>query len=242
MAERPTRFAILSARRCGSNLLCSLLDSHPDVRCHHELFNPAGPFTALDLRDAPSPLHDRAARDRDPLAFLQRVWASAPAHRCVGFKMTPDQAPDVLDAVLADRGVRKLVLRRDNPLRALVSERIAESTGCWERYAGEPAPATRPRVRVTREALQRHVAEVDAFYARVLAPLRADGQTWLELRYETLFDAEAQRLLLAFLGVAPLPLRTRSVHQNPEPLSQLLDDADALRRALAGTALAGCLD
>ena len=45
MPATPRRFVILAARRSGSNLLCSLLGSHPHVRCHHELFNPNGIFT-----------------------------------------------------------------------------------------------------------------------------------------------------------------------------------------------------
>ena len=34
-------------------MLCTLLGSHPDVLCHHELFNPTGVYYALELRDTP---------------------------------------------------------------------------------------------------------------------------------------------------------------------------------------------
>ena len=40
--RRSTRFVILAAPRSGSNLLCTLLDSHPEILCHHEVFNPVG--------------------------------------------------------------------------------------------------------------------------------------------------------------------------------------------------------
>lgn len=242
MAEVARRFVILSARRSGSNLLCTLIDSHPDALCHHELFNPRGIFTALDLRDTPTPLHDIAARERDPAAYLTQVWRYARGHACVGFKMTPEQHPDILQTVLDDIGIDKIVLRRNNPLRALVSERIAEITGRWEAYAGEDEPGPHPRVHVERDELDRHVRQMEAFYAGITGAMRRSGQRWLELRYESLFDAEEQQRLCAFLGLSPCALQARSVRQNPEPLEQLLENADALRRSLASTPLARVFD
>lgn len=246
MTETVRRFAILSARRSGSNLLCTLVDSHPDALCHHELFNPRGIFTALDLRDMDTPLHDMAARERDPIAFLSQVWRYARGHACVGFKMTQEQHPEVLRAVLEDVGIAKIVLRRNNPLRALVSERIAEITGRWEAYAGESGRRTadvpRPRIRIEPNELERHVRHVEAFYDSLTGALRRSGQRWLELRYESLFDTDEQYRLCEFLGLSRRPLQARSIRQNPEPLEHLLDNADALRRSLASTPLSCLLD
>ena len=42
IAASTTRFVILAAPRSGSNLLCTLLNSHPEILCHHEVFNPVG--------------------------------------------------------------------------------------------------------------------------------------------------------------------------------------------------------
>jgi LPS sulfotransferase NodH len=242
VADTTRRFVILSARRSGSNLLCTLIDSHPDALCHHELFNPRGIFTALDLRDIATPLHDIAARERDPVAYLAQVWRYARGHACVGFKMTPEQHPEILRAVLDDAAIAKIVLRRDNPLRALVSERIANMTGRWEAYAGETEAAPHPRVHVERDELDRHVRQVQAFYDGLTDVMRRCGQRWLELRYESLFDGDEQHRLCDFLGLSPRPLQARSIRQNPEPLERLLDNADALRRSLASTPLERLLD
>jgi len=247
VSEAARRFVILSARRSGSNLLCTLIDSHPDALCHHELFNPHCIFTALDLRDTATPLHDMAARERDPIAYLAQVWRYARGHACIGFKMTPEQHPEILHAVLEDSGIAKIVLRRDNPLRALVSERIADITGRWEAYAGEAGgqdidSAARPRVHVERDELDRHVQQVQAFYDGLIDAMQRSGQRWLELRYESLFDPGEQRRLCDFLGLSPRALQARSIRQNPEPLEYLLDNADALRRSLASTPLARLLD
>ena len=32
-------------------MLCTLLGSHPEILCHHEVFNPSGIFYALYYRD-----------------------------------------------------------------------------------------------------------------------------------------------------------------------------------------------
>ncbi|MFD0723979.1 hypothetical protein [Lysobacter brunescens] len=245
MTERlpaaPRRFVILAARRSGSNLLCSLLGSHPEVRCHHELFNPNGIFTVLDEREETTTADALAARDRDPIGFLDRIWSDARGARAIGFKMTPEQAPEVLAHVLADAGIAKIVLRRQNALRRLVSERIAGITGRWEAY-DDASPLARPRVHVEADELAEHAARVDAFHAGIDAALLRSGQAALSLRYECLFDADEQARLLAFLDLPPHPLRTRSIHQNPEPLDELIDNARALRRALAGTPLAHVFD
>jgi LPS sulfotransferase NodH len=241
MTTAPRRFVILAARRSGSNLLCSLLGSHPEVRCHHELFNPNGIFTLLDERDEATPADALAARDRDPLGFLDHVWRDTRGARAIGFKMTPEQAPEVLAHVLADAGIAKIVLRRQNALRRLVSERIADLTGRWEAY-DDAVPLARPRIHVEAGELAEHAARVDAFHADIDAALLHSGQSPLSLRYECLFDPDEQARLLAFLGLPPHPLRTRSIRQNPEPLDQLVENAPALRRALAGTPLAHVFD
>src|SRR5580693_4511868 len=104
------RFVILAAPRTGSNWLCSLLNSHPEILCHHEVFNPAGIFYALGHRDGTLDLGTIEERDRRPLEFLERLWRAPLGLPCVGFKMTRGQDERVVQAVLEDRGVRKILL------------------------------------------------------------------------------------------------------------------------------------
>ncbi len=242
MPERRPRFVVLSARRAGSNMLCTILGAHPDVLCHHELFNPRGIFVALELRHA-QPLGDLATRDRDPLAFLARAWAAdAPdlGRRWVGFKMTDRQQPVVLAAVLDDPDVAKLVLRRDDPVRAFVSERIAEVLDQWEVYDSRDLARERPRVRVDPEELRAHIAATRGYYDEITGRMAASGQRWLELRYEALTDLDEQRRAFAFLGARPpdVPFAPRSVRQNGAPLAALITNYDELVRALQGGPLA----
>jgi LPS sulfotransferase NodH len=78
MTTSVRRFMILSSARTGSNLLLSLLSSHPHVKAYGELFN----LGALPKEDLVQALDD-------PIAYLQHKISKA--HRAdisaVGFKM-----------------------------------------------------------------------------------------------------------------------------------------------------------
>jgi LPS sulfotransferase NodH len=233
-----TRFVILAAKRSGSNLLCTLLDSHPEVLCHHEVFNPAGIFYALDYRDGSLDLGTTEARDRDPAAFLERLWRTRLGRRCIGFKFTCGQDERVLDIVLHDPGIRKIVLRRHNALKSYVSEKIAEQTGQWEVYRESDLVADQPKIAVDLADFRRHAEGNDRFHARIEDVLNRTGQEPLRVYYERLFHEVEHLRWLRFLGVSDLsvPLRAASVKQNPTDLRRIISNYDELLIALRGTA------
>jgi len=232
------RFVVLATPRSGSNWLCSLLDSHPAVLCHHELFNPEGIHVALSQRGSDLGFGGLAARERDPEQLLARAWAQHLGHAAVGFKLNRGQAPAILARVLADPAVRKIVIRRRNRIRSLVSERIAEVSGAWESYAGlELSPVTQP-VLVPPAALRRHAADNRAFYDHIAAALKHGGQQAFELAYEEVGDPAVQRRLLTALEVAPdVALKAGTRRQNPAPLPDLIANFAELAEALKGTDL-----
>ena len=228
-------------------MLCTLVGSHPDVLCHHELFNPRGVFYALELREGSFDLGSIEERDRDPLGFLERVWAADLGHSHVGFKMTHRQNEAVLDAVLHDAGVRKIVLRRENRVRTFVSQRISEELDQWEVYREADLGSERPRVHVDPLALRESIAMNEAYYGEVEQVLEATGQQFLRVSYERLLGGAERPRVLEFLGL-PEParagesLRIRSVRQNPGDLRDLVTNFGELEEALAGTALAADLE
>ena len=234
------RFVIVAARRTGSNLLCTLLGSHADVLCHHELFNPGGIFYALPLRDSAFSLGTMAERAADPLGFLARVWDESCGKRCVGFKMTRGQDPEVIDALLSDATVRVIVLRRANRIKAFVSELRAEAAKRWEVYDAAELDPARPRVHVDLRVLEGYTAENEAFYSEIDAALARSGSPVLRVTYERLLGADEQQRILGFLGlpVDGVVLNAKSVKQNSCDLRDLVEDYEALARELVGTALA----
>jgi hypothetical protein len=235
------RFVIVAARRTGSNLLCTLLGSHADVLCHHELFNPGGIFYDLSLRESGFSLGSMAERSADPLAFLARVWDQNLDKRCVGFKMTRGQDPSVLDALFADAKVRVIVLRRANRIKAFVSEMRAEAAKRWEVYDPAELDPARPKVRVEQRVLEAYVADNEAFYSEIDAALTHSGNSVLRVTYERLFRDDEQQRILGFLGLPSVGvvLSARSVKQNSCDLRDLIDNYDALAHEFVGTAFAG---
>jgi LPS sulfotransferase NodH len=237
-----TCFVILAAPRTGSNWLCSLLNSHPGILCHHEVFNPNGIFYALDCRDGALDLGTIEERNRRPLEFLNRIWQNPRGSDCVGFKMTRGQDERVLQAVLSDRSVRKIVLRRRNVLRTYVSEKIAEQTGRWEVYDSSELKKKPSRVRIEIEDLRDHMRVNDAFYDRLEQNLCLSGQTFLGVCYEQLFAIDAHSRLLKFLDVSPSNLAAKSVRQNPGDLTQLISNYHELESTLAGSEIQALLE
>jgi hypothetical protein len=228
-------------------MLCTLLGSHPDILCHHELFNPDGVFYALELRDGSFELGGIEERDRDPLAFLERAWSADLGHSHVGFKMTDRQNETVLDAVVRDVGVRKIVLERENRIRTFVSKRISEEIDQWEVYREEDLVSERPRVHVDVAALRESIVENEGYYAEMEDSLAATGQPFLRVSYERVVAGGERRRVLEFLGLpdaahAAATLSMRSVRQNPASLRELVTNFDELETALAGTALEADLD
>ena len=89
------KFVIISYPRTGSNLLCSLLDSHPDILCHLEIFHQEAIFLSGDSRALKE--FDLVKRDADPLRFLGMIWDEDYGRRlrAVGFKLFFGQNRDV---------------------------------------------------------------------------------------------------------------------------------------------------
>lgn len=216
--------------------MCTLLNSHPDILCHHEVFNPRGIFYALDFRDGSVNLGSTADRDADPMRFLDRLWQIPTSSKCVGFKMTIGQAEPLMERLLHDFRIKKIVLRRRNRLKTLVSELIAEKTDQWELYCqrGKIQP---PKVRVEIGQLLDHAAGNEKFYDRVLRSLESSKQPHIILEYEALDSRPEQERILHFLGVnsARFRLAPASVKQTPTDLRMVISNFSELDSALSGT-------
>ena len=235
-----TRFVILAAPRTGSNLLCTLLNSHPEILCHHELFNPQGIFTAQGFQGPAIQQASLAARDEAPLEFLNLAWSLDQGNRSVGFKWTRGQNERVLNHVLDTQEIQKIVLRRRNRVKTYVSDLIARKTNQWEVYNPRELAFPRPQVAVDAKALRQHVEQNQQFYSRLENTLKQTRQEYLELTYELLLTAGEQSRVLDFLHPTRcrVPLTPSSVKQNPMDLRQSIANYDELLTQLSGCELA----
>lgn len=154
-----TRFAVLSWKRTGSNLLCGILYNHPEIIMHNELFNPIDIFTYYpevfsgsvddgDVKQQQAPRWTVMTRDLFPHDFIDFIWSGLfpngasikPNFRAVGFKSFPEHWSDVRnehvwqDAILEDLRVKKVILHRKDELAVYVSMLRADETGRYMTY------------------------------------------------------------------------------------------------------------
>jgi len=223
------RFVILAAPRTGSNLLCTMLQSHPDVLCHHELFNPRDTFFALPLRDKGFSLGSMHQRNTQPIEFLNRIWRQNLGHQCVGFKMTHKQHLRVFEHVCKDKQIAKIVLKRASRLKTYVSRLIAQRSGVWEDYqVNRPHVQARP-IDVPYDQLKQSIEFNKQYYSSLDRIIQGPR---LDVQYENLNDTNTHSRLLNFLQLRDTSLQSQSRQQNPYPVGDLISNKNELANQL----------
>jgi LPS sulfotransferase NodH len=206
-------FCVLSTPRSGSTYVCSLLDSHPEICCHQELFRP-GRIWAVPVGPV---VDDDEARARHPLRWLDAVIAASRAHdprwRAIGFKLHLLQWPSVLERVLFEPGIAILLLDRADRLAQYASQKIADETRLFTWTHDETVESV--AVRFDAAEFESFAQTHDDLYRMVRLVIR-DRTDVLELDYERILAAETPREVLTFLGVDPsATLRAPERQQNP---------------------------
>ena len=123
MHFRNDKFMISCPARSGSSMLCSLIHSHPQAICHHEVFAFDGQPTVMGVyarkrRDDPEFERQlRKYRDERPEAFLYDIVFDSQRRRCVGFKFKTDEALQpayrgILDLIVTDKDIKIVHLVR----------------------------------------------------------------------------------------------------------------------------------
>jgi LPS sulfotransferase NodH len=224
-----TPFVILTTQRSGSSLLDERLSAcWTDVRSDGEIFNP------------------RHRGNRTFEETLDRTYLVDTGHRIVGCKVIRSQVTDSeLESLLRLPGIHVVVLRRGNILRQFVSLKIAEKDEIWK----QPAHTSRSDVR--GRAVEIGIDEV-LLYAEHQNQTYGEfeeltsGMPVNHMSYEALtadLDAELVRLG-EFLGTGhpnkSLPLKF--LHQNPEPLRELISNFETLKSDLESSGHTRLLD
>lgn len=229
-----TRFVVTCFARTGGSWLCQLLNSHPAILCHGELFNlrRIGWTGDDDANSALTTAWPEANRDADPSAFLEAVFADDRGHESVGFKLLNWHRPELLRDLVAQPRVHRVILQRENRVAVFLSRTRAQLTG-W--YAHRDYDDL--RVRLEPDELLAFVRRYDRFYAQMDESTRDSPALFLS--YDRLGDPATHSTLVDFLEVSPrdLPLSASIRPQSRGSLRAAITNYDELRAALAGTAL-----
>mmetsp|Transcript_21409 Transcript_21409/g.52801 ORF Transcript_21409/g.52801 Transcript_21409/m.52801 type:complete len:359 (-) Transcript_21409:93-1169(-) len=241
LSEGIQPFVILSHQRCGSNLLCGLLNSHPEVAMHNELFHDQRVFS---YRWSVPPEWSAAERDKRPLDFLVEALTGSGALRsgspngpkASGFKLFPEhwrrseECHAAFDQLLGDKRVKKVILVRENRLHTCVSMMRAGATGHYNVGNLDDVPVT-----ITPPEYQRFVDAYDSTFDFYRAHL--SGQSVCTITYEALIgergDEQVQRLL-RFIGVqedVKLLVNLSTVKQTLRPVKEGITNYEEVKYA-----------
>jgi Uncharacterized protein conserved in bacteria len=227
-----TPFVIVCLPRTGSNLLGEMLDTHPEVLCHMELFNPKSTYLS---RKPHLRIGTKEERDRDPWTFLRRVYEVTDGRHVVGFKLMPNHNNRVLLSLLLNRRVRKIVLHRPNVLQTYVSNCIAWQTQQWQvRANDEGSQPPTVKVDIDVRAFRIFARKVKVFDALVRSVEALTAQRFYHVNYPDLAQDRAIAVgLMQFLGIDPaVQLQQPIRKQNASGLQQKVGNYEQLKREL----------
>lgn len=197
MGER-IRFVIVSCPRTGSTHLVDYLAAVPGVRCLSEIFRP-GEILLRHSRSLDPKLLDVAARDADPLGWLEQLDVAYGDADWFGFKLFPGQQSALLRLLCADPSWRKIYLWRDNFLDQYISFLLAMrhfGSKEWGRVPGDQRFAIMPDTMIPDlAAIERNYLAIEQ------ALLTARREDLFGLEYEDLGRTETMRHLLQFLTI-----------------------------------------
>ena len=234
------RFVILGWYRTGSNFLRTLIDSHPRAVAYSELYSPRGVYWGTARGRPLGAARLAAARDVDPVAFLQRgPFRPQPnGIDAVGFKLFVPQllfkeVPG-LAAELVRQEVHVVRLTRRNLLRAHVSQLRSARTKRMSATARD-ADGAAPPVVVDVDAM----LEFFAGYARRHDDAAAALQTrpLLDVVYEDLAadPAATSAAVFDFLDLPRHAAESPLVRQGGGPLDRQIENVQDVVAALRGT-------
>jgi hypothetical protein len=214
-------FVIIASPRTGSTHLTALLHRHSDIICHGEIFHPKmrNPLKRWQSNDrVPDSVSEMVElRRRDPREFLSRVFRNDHGGKQVGFKIFDGHNNEILDELIADASIKKVVLFRPNLLAVYSSSRIAHKIG--ERVIKAPRES-QPLVHFDPKKFIKYCRKHTSFYRDVLDRLVRGRQSFHFLNYETINDPSLFAAVVAFIGADPAKaiLEPASIKQNSSEL------------------------
>ena len=251
MHFRNDKFMISCPARSGSSMLCSLIHSHPQAICHHEVFAFDGQPTVMGVyarkrRDDPEFERQlREYRDERPEAFLYDIVFDSQRRRCVGFKFKTDEAlrpayREILDLVVTDKDIKIVHLVRRNVLDQYISHRVVEQTGRTFVRAGTEKPQP-SRFSIDTDHLIAYVRDVRKRQQSAFEIYR--GHRGFVIHYEDIVTPESVALfeLQTFLELDRSQLSTTmlKIVRNSNDLVLNLSEVRSVLSREAGVAASG---
>ena len=234
------KFVIFNAPRVGSNMLCTMLDNHPGILCHHEIFNPHVIGVARSLQNDPSfHIATLEEREQNPQKILESVWQQNLGNAIVGLKLCWRQH-SIYRQILEDKDIRKIILKRKNRIRSYVSLLLARKTKEWVIYEGDSIANAKPKVHIDINDLWSVIKFNKDYYYELENVMENSAQSWKEVWYEDLFEETFRLDILKFLDISaihPSHMQSGTLRLNDRPLNELIENYEEIVASLKGTEL-----
>ena len=234
--QRALPFVIAAGPRSGSTLLQTLLHSHRNAICMHELLVKSGGTPRFYRYNLGRREQLIRTREQDMAAFLDAVLLDPqpPWIKAVGFKAMYVHPRDEGERratweMLGQIPDLRVIWLRRNPVRRVISFAIARETGKW---VGEK---TTDAIHLNPEYLPRRLdfEEQEAEAARE----RVENCKTIDVQFESLTETPDALLtkIQSFLELPHRPLHSSLTSQNPRTLQEMVANFSEVKDALAGT-------
>ena len=217
------KFIVLTQGRSGSNMLISMLNSHPGIHAKGELFH--------------------RLYGRSPEQILTKLYATHPAHiQAVGFKIfyyhpLDEPVTRVWDLLAEIDDLHVIHLKRRNLLRLELSKKIAQQTDNWVNRNERES-----RVAIQQKQVTFTVQELEAEFSRIHEMQTRFAACFQQKKLITTYYEELvtnpQREMVKIsdlLGLESFATKASVKRQNPESLSSLILNYHELKCAFEDT-------
>lgn len=196
------RFLIVGLPRSGTTYLMTLLNSHRDITCSGELFNP---YSVIETGPPDYDPDLRYRRDWGPRYFMKQFFERHEAGPCkrIGFKLMLGHNIRVLSQLPELAQIRIIYVHRENRLAQVASYLKAMQTKNWAQTRRSKQMAQ--KIVASPEEISQHwheYATMDFLFAAWLDTLKNPRIT---VEYCELFGPDFNARICGFLGLDPDP-------------------------------------
>jgi len=188
-----------------------MLKSHPDIKCHDEIFNKkrGKPIhVMLERQYKLKPYYDEIYNN-NPIKFIESYYNKVRLKtdkKCVGFKMFHSQLSPHIINTYALQKIKIILLRRMNLGKAALSWEIATTTKQWDiRNKAELKP-----FEINLSNLKKFITYYNNQLNKSELILLENNIPHLKLNYEDLFQEYTYKKVSAFLDINEFKNKTAS--------------------------------
>ena len=246
-----TKFVVMGIQRTGTILLCSSLNTHPDILSLDEIFvnHPRYkpgiilPYRNYIVETGKSKVPELINHKRTIYKYLNQFY-SIPHYQARGFKLMANQANHLtyIGDYLTKHNVKIIKMSRSNVFRIYLSRFRSQQTGLFHsgqrRIAKDIPRLSKTQVNIPVEQMLVDMEAIEWENQQLDEIVSSIGTPHIEVTYESLVKTFSTTIaeILEFLEVNPdvsiTPARKKI---SPQQLSESIENVGEVRTALRGT-------